>query len=158
EVGGGGATGIDITQVLAPDIVGEKPLLPSALYLPETGEAAEGIYSVPWNDARNADPVVGSFARDRAALVPDRVVTSAKSWLCNPHIDRRAAILPWQAELAQGKVSAFEASRLCLQHLREGFEFHQRSQAQAPSLDDCHIVLTVPASFDEVARSLTHEA
>ncbi len=38
EVSEGVARGIEITQVVAPEVIGEKPLLPSALYIPATGE------------------------------------------------------------------------------------------------------------------------
>jgi Hsp70 protein len=151
--------GIEITQVLAPAVIGEKPLLPSALYLPAAGEYAEGAFSLPWSDTEEGrNYVVGTFARERAALVPDRLVASAKSWLCNPHVDRREPILPWQSDLAEEKVSPLEASRRYLEHLRHAAEYHLGKQGDDAGLDDCHVVLTVPASFDEVARTLTHEA
>jgi hypothetical protein len=158
EVENGRARGVDITQVLGPGVIGEKPLLPSALYIPASGEYAEGSFALPWDDAASADSVVGAFARERAALVPDRVVTSAKSWLCNPHVDRRAPILPWQSDLAEAKVSPLDASRRYLAHMRDAALQGFAREGIAATLDDCHVVLTVPASFDEVARSLTHEA
>src|SRR3974377_532764 len=37
---------------------------------------------------------VGVYARDQGALVPTRLVHSAKSWLSNPDVDRTARILP----------------------------------------------------------------
>jgi hypothetical protein len=158
EVENGRARGIDITQVLGPGVIGEKPLLPSALYIPATGEYAEGSFVLPWDDTASTAPVVGTFARDRAALVPDRLVTSAKSWLCNPHVDRRAPILPWQSDLAEAKVSPLEASRLYLDHMRSAALHWFAREGIEATLGDCSVVLTVPASFDEVARSLTHEA
>lgn len=158
EIAGGPAQGIEITQILAPNVIGEKPLLPSALYIPAPGEYAEGSLSLPWHDANSIDYVVGAFARERAALVPDRMVTSAKSWLCNPHVNRREPILPWQSELEQGKVSPFEASRRYIEHMRQALAYHLQQHDGTATVDDCHVVLTVPASFDEVARTLTHEA
>lgn len=158
EVEGGGTQGIEITQVLAPAMIGEKALLPSALYLPAPGEYAEDSFDLPWNDPAVAGSVVGTFARERAALAPDRVVHSAKSWLCNPHVDRRAAILPWQSELEETKVSPLEASRRYLAHMRNAASLYLQQNCEGATLDDCHVVLTVPASFDEVARTLTHEA
>ena len=158
EVEEGVARGIEITQVLAPEVIGEKPLLPSALYIPAAGEYAEGAFSLPWDDAEGVPAVVGTFARERAALVPDRLVASAKSWLCNPHVDRRAPILPWQSALAEGKVSPLEASRRYLEHMRHAAVYHLNKRGDDADLEDCHVVLTVPASFDEVARTLTHEA
>src|SRR5512137_376925 len=157
-VDGGRAETVPITQVLAPGVIGEKPLLPSVLYLPAAGEFAAGSFALPWNDADAAGAVVGAFARERAAMVPDRVVASAKSWLCNPDVDRRAPILPWQSELGDAKISPFEASRRYLAHLRHAAEAHLAQRGDGTTLADCQIVLTVPASFDEVARTLTHEA
>jgi hypothetical protein len=157
-VTGGPTHGIDVTQILAPGMVGERSLLPSALYLPAAGEFAPGSLDLPWHGATDVQAVIGTFARERGALVPDRLVSSAKSWLCNPHIDRHAPILPWQAELGEGKLSPFEASRRYLEHLRHAAEHHLAAHEPGTTLDDCQVVLTVPASFDEVARSLTHEA
>jgi hypothetical protein len=155
---GGHAHGIDVTQVLGAGVVGERPLLPSALYIPAPGEYAEGSLALPWHGPEDAGAVIGSFARERGALVPDRLVTSAKSWLCNPHVERYAPILPWKSDLAEGKVSPFEASRRYLEHMRRAFEHHLAARDPEARLDDCQVVLTVPASFDEVARTLTHEA
>jgi len=109
-VDGGPAQTVPVTQVLAPAVIGEKPLLPSVLYLPAPGEYADGSFILPWNDADARGSIVGSFARERGATVPDRVVSSAKSWLCNPDVDRRAPILPWQSDLGDAKISPFEAT------------------------------------------------
>src|ERR1700745_2401220 len=40
---------------------------------------------------------VGVYAREQGALVPTKLVHSAKSWLSNPDVDRTAKILPWDA-------------------------------------------------------------
>jgi hypothetical protein len=156
DLEGGHARSIEITQVLGPGMIGEKPLLPSALYLPASGEYAPGSLALPWD--ASLDSVIGSFARERGALVPDRVVTSAKSWLCNPQVDRRAAILPWRSESVEAGVSPFEVSRRYLEHLRRAAEHRLAAEGSGVNLADCQVVLTVPASFDEIARTLTHEA
>ncbi len=157
-VEGGEATGIPVTQVLAPGMIGEQPLLPSALYLPVAGEHAAGSFALPWDPVGDAHGVAGSFARERAAQAPDRVVMSAKSWLCNPDVDRQAPILPWRSDDNEAKVSPFEASRRYLAHLRHAAMAHLEQRSDGATLADCEVVLTVPASFDEVARTLTHEA
>src|SRR5947209_18555058 len=77
---------LPITQMVAANQLGEKPTLPSALYLPHPAEFPSGSSPLPWDDNGEAG-IVGQFARDHGSLVPDRVVTSAKSWLSNPHID-----------------------------------------------------------------------
>lgn len=158
ETGSGEAEGIPLTQVVAAHAIAERPLLPSHLYLPPEGEAAGDGFALPWTPAEAARSVVGAYARTRGAQMPDRVVSSAKSWLCNPHVDRHADILPWQSEIGEGKVSPFEASRHYLEHLRCAVEYHFERAGIAATLEDCEVVLTVPASFDEVARTLTHDA
>ena len=40
---------------------------------------------------------VGTYAREQGAIVPTRLVHSAKSWLSNGDVDRTAKILPWDA-------------------------------------------------------------
>ena len=147
---------IDVTQVLGPNQIGEKPTLPSALYIPHPDEFPEGAFPLPWpSDPRS---IIGLFARDHGALVPDRLVTSAKSWLSNPHIDPRQRSLPWKSEISEEKLSAFDCSRSYLDHMRESFLFAVRNQGKDFDLADGQVVLTIPASFDDIARNLTAEA
>lgn len=149
---------IGITQIVGAGQVGEQPLLPSSLYLPNPNEIEKEKLELPWQKKAKADSVVGSFARDRGALSPERAVSSAKSWLCNSQVDRKAAILPWKSEIAEEKVSPFDASKRYLSHMRSALELDLARQDKPFSLDEAEVVLTVPASFDEVARALTHEA
>lgn len=148
---------VEITQVLGPNRIGEKPLLPSALYIPHPDEFPADAFPLPWANGARGREIVGVFARDHGALVPDRLVTSAKSWLSNPHIDPRQPTLPWNSDVGE-KLSAFECSRLYLEHLREGVLYAERRHQREWDLSQGQIVLTVPASFDEVARNLTAEA
>jgi molecular chaperone DnaK (HSP70) len=98
-------------------------------------------------------PVVGAFARDQGALVPTKTVHSAKSWLSNSEADRTARILPWDSQEEGRVLSPVEASTRYLAHLKENWERTKGSQ-----LVSQHVVLTVPASFDEEARELTVQA
>ena len=148
---------LPIPQILAANQLGEKPTLASALYLPHPEEFRPGSFPLPWDDGGEPG-IVGQFARDHGALVPDRLVTSAKSWLSNPHIDPRQRTLPWRSDSAEEKLSPFDASRRYLQHLKDAFLHTVHAQGRQWDLDDGQIVVTVPASFDEVARSLTAEA
>jgi Hsp70 protein len=148
---------VEIAQILGPNQLGETPTLASALYVPHCEEFPEGSFPLPWNDA-GEPAIVGQFARDHGALVPDRLVTSAKSWLSNPHIDPKQQILPWRSDITEEKLSALECSRRYLQHLRDAFLHAERAQGRDWDLSEGQIVVTVPASFDEVARSLTAEA
>ena len=147
---------LPVTQIVAANQVGEMRTLPSALYLPHPEEFPAGSFRLPWEAA--GPGIVGQFAHDHGALVPDRLVTSAKSWLSNPHIDPKQRTLPWRSDIAEEKLSPFECSSRYLQHLKVSFLHSMHQQGREWDLADGQVVLTVPASFDEVARSLTAEA
>lgn len=148
---------LNIAQPFGPNSIGEQPGLPSALYLPNEGEFADGAFAVPGIDA-SSPGFVGRFAREHGAQVPDRLVTSAKSWLCHGQIDHRQPILPWGSTslLAEEKISPLAASQRYLEVLKENFA--SQSETRGASLELTQVVLTVPASFDEAARQLTQEA
>ena len=148
---------VEISQILRPNQIGEKSTLPSALYIPHPDEFPADALRLPWSN-HTETAIVGHFARDHGALIPDRLVTSAKSWLSNFHIDPKRAVLPWKSDIKEPKLSAFDCSRLYLQHLKEGFLYAERIHGRAWDLTEGQIVLTVPASFDEVARNLTADA
>ena len=148
---------VEISQILRPNQIGEKSTLPSALYIPHPDEFPGDALRLPWSN-HTETAIVGHFARDHGALIPDRLVTSAKSWLSNFHIDPKRTVLPWKSDIKEPKLSAFDCSRLYLQHLKEGFLYAERVHGRAWDLTEGQIVLTVPASFDEVARNLTAEA
>ena len=148
---------LPIPQILAANQFGEKPTLASATYLPHPEEFPPGSFRLPWS-AGEESGIIGQFARDHGALVPDRLATSAKSWLSNPHIDPKQRALPWRSDSVEEKLSPFECSRRYLQHLKDAFLHTEGSQGRHWDLADAQIVVTVPASFDEVARSLTAEA
>ena len=148
---------LPIPQILAANQFGEKPTLASATYLPHPEEFPPGSFALPWS-AGEESGIIGQFARDHGALVPDRLATSAKSWLSNPHVDPKQRALPWRSDSVEEKLSPFECSRRYLQHLKDAFLHTEGSQGRHWDLADAQIVVTVPASFDEVARSLTAEA
>jgi len=147
---------VAVTQLVAPGEVADRPLLPSFLYLPGEHELPVGATAVPWDKERKS--IVGELARTLGAKVPGRLVASAKSWLCHGGVDRTAPILPWGAPLEIPRVSAVEASTCYLRHLAEAWNAHQAEQKQPALFEEQDITLTVPASFDDVARQLTAEA
>jgi Hsp70 protein len=149
---------LEVTQILGPNQIGEKPTLPSALYIPHRDEFPANSFPLPWEEGIADVTVTGHFAREHGVLIPDRLITSAKSWLTNPHIDPRHRSLPWRSDIQDEKLSPFECSRRYLAHLKNGFLYAGRVQGRSWDLSEVQIVLTVPASFDEVARSLTAEA
>jgi molecular chaperone DnaK (HSP70) len=141
-----------IPQLTAPGEVRAEPLLESSLYLAQSGEFAAGALDLPWNDCQ--DFAVGRLAARRGTEVLGRLVTSAKSWLCHGGVDRQAAILPVNAPAGGRRVSPVEASRRYLEHIRAAWN---HAHEDAP-FEKQKILLTVPASFDEVARKLTEQA
>ena len=141
-----------VSQVTHPGTVEAREVLPSFLYLPGAHELAPGSLALPWNDA--AEMAVGTFARDQGARVPQRVVASAKSWLCHDGVNRRAPILPWKAPDDVPRCSPVEVASRYLEHIRDAWNDANPDQP----LEQQEIVLTVPASFDAVARELTAEA
>ena len=142
----------EVPQLTAPGLVEAQPVLPSFLYLPAGPEFADGALELPWNGS--AKHVVGRLARDQGNKTPSRVVMSAKSWLCQPGIDHNSASLPWKAPPEVPKVSPVEACAHYLSHLRGAWNQVYR----ADRLETQEIFLTVPASFDAVARDLTLSA
>ncbi|HEU0201601.1 MAG TPA: Hsp70 family protein [Burkholderiaceae bacterium] len=145
-------TVLAIPQLTAPSEVQALTLLASFLYLPHPDELAPGDLSLPWTAA--PDFAVGELARSRGATTPIRLVSSAKSWLCHPGVDRRAAILPADAPQDVPRISPLEASTRYLAHLRDAWN---HAQPDAPFAAQ-HVTVTIPASFDPAARELTAEA
>ncbi len=118
-------------QLVAPGRVEPRRTLPSFLFLEE------------------GDPV-GVYAREQGALVPTRLVHSAKSWLSNPDVDRTAKILPWDSPETGRVLSPVEVSARLIAKFRGEWD-----RVKGLPLAEQDIVLTVPASFDEEARELT---
>jgi molecular chaperone DnaK (HSP70) len=124
----------DVPQLVAAGRVEARRTLPSFLFL-EEGEP------------------VGTYAREQGALVPTRLVHSAKSWLSNAEVDRTAKILPWDSQETGRVLSPVEVSARYLAKFREAWD-----AGKFGPLAEQEIVLTVPASFDEEARELTVQA
>lgn len=149
---GGPIETLPIPQVVAPGEMSSRPLLPSFLYFPAEAQFPKGSLALPW--VPGASDVVGELARSQGASTPARLVGSAKSWLSHAAVDRHGEILPWQSPEEVPKVSPVQASARYLAHLRAAWE---EAHPDAP-LTEQDVVLTVPASFDPVARELTMEA
>lgn len=138
-----------VPQLVSAGSVAEKTLLPSFLYLPHAAEMPSAELVLPWGSSEGR--VVGELARTAGAKTPSRLVSSAKSWLCHPGVDRRAPILPLDAPEDVTKLSPFDASVAYLEHLRAAWDASHPNERLA----DQEVVLTVPASFDPAARELT---
>lgn len=142
----------EIPQLIGPGQLGDQPLFPSCLFLHGAGDFAEGATAVPWDDSPKY--VLGQLAKVRGAEVPDRVVVSAKSWLCHSGVDRTSELLPAAAPENVQRISPVEAARRYLDHLRQAWDFKNPRDP----FDARQVIVTVPASFDAVARDLTLRA
>ncbi|MBC8068249.1 MAG: Hsp70 family protein [Deltaproteobacteria bacterium] len=142
---------MEIPQLVAPGELAARALLPSFLYLAAPGELSAADRSLPWGEQAF---VVGEAARRLGAKVPNRLVASAKSWVCHGGVDRRAPILPWNAPEHEPHVSPFTAQVEYLAHMRAAWDL---AHPDAPLVEQ-DVVVTVPASFDEGARELTTAA
>ena len=143
-----------VPQLVGPGEVAPRSTLPSFLLLPTEHEVAPAAMALPWEPGARA--AVGTFAQARGAELPHRLVSSAKSWLSSGNVDRTAAILPWRGadrDLPEGgeRVSPVAASARYLAHLRQAWD---AAHPDAP-LAEQDVLVTVPASFDAVARELT---
>ncbi|HMG53385.1 MAG TPA: Hsp70 family protein, partial [Kofleriaceae bacterium] len=151
------AHAVPVAQVIGPGEVAERATLPSFLLLPGELEVPAAQLQLPWSGPMRY--AVGEFARERGAGLPHRLVASAKSWLCNPAIDRTAPVLPFRGaqrelerDMADGeRVSPVNASARYLAHLRAAWD---DAHPDDPASEQ-DVLVTVPASFDPVARELT---
>ncbi len=146
----------EIPQLVRPGEIQPRPLFPSFLYLPHPAELPAGAAALPWRP--EAAEVGGELARSLGALTPIRLVSSAKSWLSHPALDRRAASLPAGAPPEVPRISPLDASAKILAHLREAWDHALAGRDATLALASQRVTLTVPASFDAVARELTVEA
>src|SRR5687767_9377935 len=147
---------LEIPQLVAPGQVEARDTLPSFHYQPTAAEARQETR--PPTDRPTIDhrptAVVGFMARDYGAATPGRLISSAKSWLCHTGVDRTAELLPWHAAADVERISPVEASSRYLAHIRGAW--NERFKTEPLERQD--IVLTLPASFDEIARELTVQA
>ena len=147
---------LPVPQVLSPNEVKAQPLLPSFIFLPGPHDVPQGSLALPWDS--HIDFAVGEFARKRGAELPNRLVSSAKSWLCHSGVDRLERILPWESPPDAKRISPVEASSRLLQHLRDAWNHDMAADDPDARFEAQDIYLTVPASFDAVARELTVKA
>ncbi|MDQ6700849.1 MAG: Hsp70 family protein, partial [Acidobacteriota bacterium] len=141
-----------VPQLVNPGEVREESLLPSFLYMPGEKDFPAGSVALPWEPEPHF--VIGRLAQKRGVENAARLVTSAKSWLSHAGVDRTSAILPWQAPEGVAKLSPVDVSTQYLRYLRDAWN---AKMPDAPFTDH-EVLVTVPASFDAVARELTLKA
>lgn len=145
-----------VPQFVLPGVIEKRTTLPSFCYLLGKGEFSERAFDLPWEEEKGY--VVGAFARDHGSKVPTRLVHSAKSWLCNSAADRKDKILPYECAEEARRLSPIEATSLYLCHIKKSWNSGMAKGDFREEFEQQEIILTVPASFDEVARALTVEA
>ena len=154
-----------VPQLVAAGQVEPRDTLPSFHYQPGAGEFSPESVRLPWHSDGQAGTgpphekqpgrsIVGTFARDHGVLSQGRLIESAKSWLCHAGVDRTAELLPWHGLPEVEKISPVEASARYLAHIRDAWN-HQFPDSPLAGQD---VIVTLPASFDEVARELTVKA
>ena len=83
---------LEIPQIVGPGSVAARSMLPSFIFLPGEKDMSPDALSLPWE--KDVKQVVGEFARERGAELPQRLISSAKSWLCHPMVDRNQMAKP----------------------------------------------------------------
>src|ERR1035441_2787140 len=125
-----------VPQLVNPGEMAELDLLPSSLYIPGETEFVEGSLALPWNE--RPEFVTGTLAQKRGVQNADPAQPG----------------LPVAAPEGVPRISALEASRQYLLHLRSAWDAaHPEAKLETQS-----VLITVPASFDAAARELTQRA
>ena len=141
----------EIPQLVDAGQIEARETIPSFHYQAAQGELGKDALRLPWSNGGAQDFAVGVFARDHGTQSPGRLIASAKSWLCHSGVDRTADLLPWHGAADVERLSPVEVSSRYLRHIHDAWNHRWPKQP----LSEQEIVLTLPASFDEVARELT---
>ncbi len=141
---------MDIPQVTAAGVQSEEKTLPSFIYFPLKEELSAKTTTLDWKE--DEPFCIGVYARERGSEVPTRLISSAKSWLCHPGIDRREKLLPLDSE--ELKLSPLQSCAELLKYLKKAWSF---KHPEFP-LEEQDVLITVPASFDPSARQFVQEA
>jgi hypothetical protein len=144
-----------VLQIVAPGEAASLSLFPSFHYEAAESEFTPDALRLPWDTDGVIRTVNGSFARDHGAEVSGRLVSSAKSWLSHSGVDRTAPLLPWHAAPDVDKISPVNVTSRYLAHMKNAWNHAHTEDEQMEHQD---VIITVPASFDEIARELTVEA
>lgn len=127
--------------------------LPSFLWVLPKNILKKGLWPHPAFPEHKSPWVLGRLARSKALSAPLEVVHSAKSWLSSGTVQHRTSpILPWGSE--GDKLSPLDVQAAILDHIKKVWDVY----FPAHPFVDQSVVITVPASFDELAQRLTLEA
>lgn len=146
----------DIPQLAGPGDVEKRKNLPSFILMSGLEKEPDPEMQLPWTEDQRF--ATGEYARQRGAEIPDHLIASAKSWLCHERVDRNSPLLPWEAPENIEKLSPVSASAMILKHIKDAWNHVMADSDSALRLENQEVLLTVPASFDAVARELTVKA
>lgn len=155
---------LNISQLSQPQSILQSTQLPACIYLPTTAEKRATTATLPWQRDQygqqgddeqrghvTTDHIIGQYALDRGSEVDGRLIQSAKSWLCFDPNRQEAAQLPWQSPV-EHKLTPLQASTAYLEHVTQQLKYAEQLDLSS------QVIITVPASFDEVARTQTLQA
>ena len=146
-----------IPQLVAPGQIESLPMLPAIRYHFDA-ELDESSTQLPWGiDPVNRQlpkAVIGKYAAQLGNKTPTRLVSSAKSWLGFRGESNAEIQLPEGAGEEIETCTPLEASAGYLAYIIAAWN----SQFPEHPLTEQSVVITVPASFDDIARALTIEA
>lgn len=149
-----------VPQLIAMGETDELALFPSFCFSFDEKLNKKEQMNPAWNS--ECLNTVGVYARDYGAAIPNRFISSAKSWLCHSGVERKERILPWGGNIPEVMHSPLEVTSFYLSYIRKAWNHKYGSQKDRygnPCLfEEQNIIITIPASFDETARELTIEA
>lgn len=152
---------LPIPQWDAESAVIKSDILPSFAYMLPKSSYKKQQFNLNFHGKEQAESlVIGSLAQKQASVTPGRVIHAAKSWLCHGGVDRERAILPWHSDeiIGDQRLSPVEVSAAFLRHLRLVWQEAIAGSTSDYFLESQQVIITVPASFDEVASELTLKA
>ncbi len=142
--------------------LGSSLKLPSFVWFMPKSMVKQNTRQLPWSSpTERVHLVLGREAKFRALKEPDRVAFAAKSWLSvGAPSTRQAAILPWGSASLSGdeRLSPLAVQKLLLQHMANAWNAQFAAGDDPQPFHEQHIVITVPASFDDLAQGLTLDA
>ncbi|HBM15392.1 MAG TPA: hypothetical protein DD381_03470 [Lentisphaeria bacterium] len=149
-----------VPQLVAPGEIDELALFPSFCFFFDENLNKKEHMNPSWNSENFY--TVGAYARDFGATIPNRFISSAKSWLCHSGVERREKILPWGGNIQEVMHSPLKVSSYYIDYIKNAWNHkygnHKDSHGNPCVFEEQNVVLTIPASFDETARGLTIEA
>ncbi len=146
-----------IPQLVAPGQMESLPMLPAARYHHQA-EFDRAQLALPWGvDKYNQslpEAIIGKLAHELGNKTPSKCITSAKSWLGYLAESNDQIQLPKGAPEGVATCTPLEATASYLAYIQAAWDYCFPKHPMAKQ----QLVVTVPASFDDIARALTIEA